>query len=104
MVNTALRRSGGNYAWATAVVCPGTLGSALHNERGLHFRHSALAIPDDFLPARLALFHAGSLVADRRAGYHRDDHGATRFLDSALARRCNEKSVSSGRRVLRGLR
>src|ERR1700704_902118 len=96
MVNTALRRAGGDYAWAEAFVYPGTLGSALHNERCLHLRDPAFPIPHDFIPARLALLHSRSLVADHRAGHHRDDHGAARILDPALSRRPNEKSVSSG--------
>src|SRR4051794_6717354 len=104
MVNTPLRCAGGDYAWATAVVYSGTLGSALHNDWCLHFLHPACAIPDDFFPAHVALLQPGSLVADHRAGHHRDDHGAARFLDSALACRPNEKSLSSRPRVLRGLR
>src|SRR3954462_3395827 len=100
MVNTALCRAGGHYAWATAVVYQGTLGSALHNERGLHFRHRPRAIPDDFLPPRLAFFHPGSVVADHWAGHHRDDHGAAGFLDSALSGGPNEKPVSSRPRRL----
>src|ERR1044071_46642 len=95
MVNTPLRRVGGHYAWATAVVYPGTLGSALHNEWCLHFGDHSRPIPDDLVPARFAFFHPRSVVANHRTGNHRDDHGATRFLDSALSRRPNEKSVSS---------
>src|ERR1051325_10102001 len=104
MVNTALRRSGGHYAWASAVVYSGTLGSALHNDWCLHFRNFAGAIPDDFFPADLDLLHPRSVVGDPRAGHHRDAHGAARFLDPALARWPNEKSLSSRPRVLRGLR
>src|SRR4051812_49903127 len=95
MVNTPLRRAGGHYAWATAVVYSGTLGSALHNEWCLHLRDRACSIPDDLVPARLAFFYEGSLLANRRAGHHRHDDGAAGFLDSALSRRPDEESVSS---------
>src|ERR1700738_272391 len=96
MVNTPLRRAGGDYAWAKAFVCAGKMGSPLHNERCLHLRHPAFPIPYDFIPARLALLHSRSLVADRRAGPDRDAHGAARVLVFALSRRPNEKSLSSG--------
>src|SRR6266404_5974283 len=95
MVNTALRRVGGDYAWAEAFVYPGTLGSALYNGRGLHVRDHPFAIPHDLIPARIALLYPRSLVADRRAGHHRGDHGAARFFHPALACRPNEKSLSS---------
>src|ERR1700674_4739282 len=95
MVNTPLRRAGGDYARAKAFVYPGTMGSALHNERRLHLRDSAFAIPHDFIPPRLAFLYARNMVANRRAGCDRHAHGAACLLDPALARRPNEKSVSS---------
>src|SRR2546423_10589823 len=97
MVNTALRRAGGHYAWATAVVYSGTLGGALHNEWCLHFGDHFRPIPHDLVPARLAFFQPRSVVANRRARPRRDADGAARFLDFALARRPDQKSLSSRR-------
>ena len=56
-VNTPLRRSGVHYAWPEAFVHPGTLGSALRNERAVHVRDSPLPISYDFFPARLTCLH-----------------------------------------------
>src|ERR1043166_322458 len=95
MVNTALCRARGHYAWATAVVYQGAMGSALCNERFLHLRDYSRPIPDDFLPPRLAFFHPGSVVANHRPWNYRDDHGATGILDPALPRWPNEESLSS---------
>src|SRR5437763_12474304 len=100
MVNTALRRAGSHHAWAKAFVYSGTLGSALHNERCLHFRHTPCAIPHDFIPARLAILYPRSLVADRRARPDGDAHGAARLLDPALDCRPDAKPVSARRRSL----
>src|SRR3954462_8756977 len=93
MVNITLRSPGCDYARPEALVYPRTLGSALCHEWSLHFRHSAFAVPHDLLPAGIAVFYTGSVVADCRARRNRDADGAARIFDPALSRSPDQKSI-----------
>src|SRR5437762_9771073 len=95
MVDTPLRCARGNYAWLEAIIQSRPLGSALHHDRRLHLVDTFGAIFNDHVSARLALFFAGSLVANRRARLDRNVHGADCFSVLTLGRKNHRLPVSS---------